>query len=933
MIAIAPFIQLEPSMQVSPSKPQPSSGKVRALPLQLVLIIPFVLQIFGAVGLVGYLSFKNSEKAVQDLSDRLMDRTSSEVDHHLDSYLAIPHQLNHINANALRMGLLNTSDRKVIAKYFWQQMQSYDVTYISLGLPTGTGAGAARYDGKTVTIDDIAAKTPSLPNNSTTYLTDSDGNPTQAVANAPWDTLNAPVYTEPVKAGKPTWVRIYTYYDPSYPPYIAASAGQPVYDTNQKLLGVVAVDIHLLKLSDFLRTLDITSSGKVFIMERDGMLVANSGQEQPFNVVNHEIKRFKASESSNPTVKGIATHLQSKISHFPSNQETQKLKLNLQGEIYQVHLMPWRDAYGLEWWVVMAVPESAFMGQINANTQTTILLCLGALGIATIIGVLTARWITRPIVSLNRASQAMASGDLDQAVSQGSIQELNLLAHSFNFMAEQVRESFNALANSNADLEARVEVRTAELKLAKEAAEVANLTKSEFLANMNHELRTPLNGILGYAQILQRDPASTEKHQKGLSVIYQCGSHLLTLINDILDLSKLEVQKMELYPQDFHLANFLATTIDICRIKAEQKGVTFNAQLDANLPTAIHADDKRLRQVLLNLLSNAVKFTDFGTIAFSVTAIEPSDLTNSVRLRFQVEDSGIGIAPEKLESIFLPFEQAGKRDRNREGTGLGLAISQQIVQMMDSTIQVKSTLGKGTTFWFEVSIPIATDWLVQPTAHQKVIGYQGERRKILVIDDREENRAVVIGMLAPLDFKLVEADNGQTGLEIALQMRPDLIITDAMMPQMTGLEMAHRLRQLPDFMDTPIIASPATLSQVNQQEAIAAGCTSFFPKPIEFNGLLSELQRYLELQWIYETSSEEATSVNVHDATDWIIPPAGELAALYQAAQKGFMAEIQREANRLKQADSNYAAFANKVLELSQSFDDDALLNLLQSHI
>jgi CheY-like chemotaxis protein len=261
--------------------------------------------------------------------------------------------------------------------------------------------------------------------------------------------------------------------------------------------------------------------------------------------------------------------------------------------------------------------------------------------------------------------------------------------------------------------------------------------------------------------------------------------------------------------------------------------------------------------------------------------------------------------------------------------------SQQIVQMMGSSIQVNSILGKGSTFWFEIDVPIAADWFSQTaTAQQKVIGYQGERRKILVIDDHRENRAVVIGMLAPLGFKLAEADDGQTGLDKAIQMRPDLIITDVMMSKMTGLEMTRRLRQLPDFAQTPIIASPASLSQVDMQQTMDAGCNSFFPKPIEFTGLLRELQRHLELQWIYETAPQTAeTSVLVENRADWVIPAPGELATLYQAAQDGFMADIQQEANRLKQLNPEYATFANKLLELSQQFDDEAIVILLQQCI
>ncbi|BAY41655.1 Cache sensor hybrid histidine kinase (plasmid) [Nostoc sp. NIES-2111] len=910
-----------------------SSLKNHSLPLQWVLIIPFVLQIFGAVGLIGYLSFKNGEKAIQDLAKQLTVRTSSQVNSHLDTYLAIPHQVNQINANAMRLGLLSGRDRKTVGKYFWQQMQAYDLTYITMCLPTGEAAGAARYDGKTVTIDDTVTKTPNLPKNNTTYLTDQDGNPTQVLTTATWDTLNETNYTEPIKAGKPSWTRIYTYYDPAYPPYIAASAGRPVYDANHKLLGVVGVDIHLLKLSEFLRNLEFSDSGQIFILERDGMLVANSAQEKPFIVANQEIKRIKATDSPNPIVKALAKRIKKRIPDLHSLIHHQDLKINLQGQIYHVHIAPWRDQYGLEWFIVTSVPESSFMAQINANTQTTIWLCVVALAVATVVGIFTSRWIAIPILRVNKASQAVASGDLNQIVIGGNIQELNSLAHSFNQMAGRLRESFTALEESKAELEQRVAQRTDELRQAKETAETANRTKSEFLANMNHELRTPLNGILGYTQIIQRDPATPSKQMKGLEVIHQCAAHLLTLINDILDFSKLEVQKMELYTQDFHLANFLASTVDICRVKSEQKGVEFHYQPAKNLPTAIHTDDKRLRQVLLNLLSNAVKFTDVGRVTFRVEVVDVPTASDLIRrIRFVIEDTGIGIPADKITTIFLPFEQAGKRERNIEGTGLGLAISQQIIEKMGSSIQVESVLGQGSCFWFELDLPLASEWTLEEVTQEKVIGYQGEQRKILVIDDYPENCLVVVNMLEPLGFKLAQASDGQAGLDIALQMRPDLIITDVHMSVMDGLAMTRRLRQLPDFATIPIIASPATVSQVDMQVSLEAGCSSFLPKPIDFTGLLAQLQQLLQLQWVYEELSQPAPAVaTTDDEADLVLPPSVELTALYTAIQGGLMTDVQQEAKRIKQLAPEYAAFANRVLELCHSFDDEAIIHLLES--
>ena len=233
----------------------------------------------------------------------------------------------------------------------------------------------------------------------------------------------------------------------------------------------------------------------------------------------------------------------------------------------------------------------------------------------------------------------------------------------------------------------------AELKKSKAAADTANHAKSEFLANISHELRTPLNGILGCAQILLRSPALPNQEQYHVNIIEQCGSHLLTLINDILDLSKIEAKKLELYPGDVHFPSFLQGIVEICGIRAKQKGILFVYKPAIDLPTGVHIDVKRLRQVLLNLLGNAIKFTDEGQVTFNIEVIDrlPSDgQTVKHRIRCTVEDAGIGITPAELSKIFLPFEQVGEKKRQVEGTGLGLAITRQLVQMMGSDIHVQS---------------------------------------------------------------------------------------------------------------------------------------------------------------------------------------------------------------------------------------------------
>ena len=556
------------------------------------------------------------------------------------------------------------------------------------------------------------------------------------------------------------------------------------------------------------------------------------------------------------------------------------------------------DAKSYQWKLITFVPTAVLEQQVRSMVPILLIFYIGVMGfLAFVLWLLTNLWSKR--------QEAVA----------------------------QLKQMGVQLARANADLEQRVIERTTQLQQAKELAEVANRSKSQFLANMNHELRTPLNGILGYTQILQRDSKIPPKDRQGLTTIYQCASHLLTLINDILDFSKLEVQKMELYPQDFHLGNFLRATVDICSIKAEQKKIFLDYQPDEQLPIAVHTDDKRLRQVLLNLLSNAVKFTDLGGITFRVevlsNAVNPHQ---TCQIRFLVKDSGSGIPPDKLTKIFLPFEQAGKHNHNVEGTGLGLAISRQIVQMMKSDIQVESVLGEGSTFWFDLELPLKHEYstTLDELSLWKITGYQGNRLTIVVVDDRQANRDLVINILEPLGFRVIAAENGEQGLEKIIHIQPDLVITDAIMPVMDGLAMTRHLRQLPNFTTMPIVASSAQISRVNSQEATDSGCTGFLAKPFQITELLQILQKYLAIDWIEDSKQNTELPSEDTQLTEIVIPPKESLTVIYQAAKQGFIGDVQQEANRLKQIDFQYIPFADKLLQLSQNLDDTAILDLVK---
>ncbi|WOB43656.1 response regulator [Thermoleptolyngbya oregonensis NK1-22] len=471
-----------------------------------------------------------------------------------------------------------------------------------------------------------------------------------------------------------------------------------------------------------------------------------------------------------------------------------------------------------------------------------------------------------------------------------------------------------------------------ELRVAEEKAREANRAKSEFLANMSHELRTPLNGILGYVQILKKDRVITETQKQGLNVIQHCGEHLLTLINDVLDLAKIEARKMELNPSSFPLASFIEGVSEICRVRADQKGISFTCESSESLPTLVWADEKRLRQVLINLLSNAIKFTETGGVTLR---IHPQ----ADKVRFEVKDTGVGIAPDQLDAIFLPFQQTGSLQQRTEGTGLGLTISQSWLALMGSQMRVESKLGEGSTFWFDLDLQESSEAIEIRKPNQALIrGYSGERKRVLVVDDRLENRYILIGLLSPIGFEVVEAQNGQEALEKIQGFKPDLIMTDLAMPVMDGFELTRQIRQRPDFKDTPIIATSASVFENDQQQSLGVGCDAFLPKPIREHELLERLQVLLKLEWTYEHSSEKTPSESLFssksEASEELIvpPPQGELELLLDLAMQGDLKGIQSQVSRLEKTSADLVPFSKHLQHLAQQFEEEKILLFIQQY-
>jgi len=492
--------------------------------------------------------------------------------------------------------------------------------------------------------------------------------------------------------------------------------------------------------------------------------------------------------------------------------------------------------------------------------------------------------------------------------------ELERVVAAFDSMCARLHRAYND------------EREAAEGREARRTAEAANRAKSEFLANMSHELRTPLNGILGYAQVLGRDRALSERQRDGLGVIQRSGEHLLALINDILDIAKIEAGKMPFDIVAVPLRGLLGDVEEIIRVKAEQKQLVFMCDAARDAPDAVRADERRLRQVLLNLLANAVKFTDSGYVSLRVAPLLDG------RVRFSVEDTGIGIGETQRELIFEPFEQTGDEQRHRGGAGLGLGISRQLMRSMGSDILVESCKGEGSTFWFDLeAVPVPAPFVSAGThAAWVVTGYTGARRSVLVIDDVPTNRAVVVDMLGQIGFDMMEAASGQEALEIARVKRPSLVLTDIVMREMDGLETMRRLRLLPDFTGVPIIAISASATGGDEKRSLTAGADAFVAKPIHLDTLLTQVAALLSLTWTYAPLGLPLVQPA---AMPFPAVPSHEMHDLHRLARQGNMREIVLWAERITALDERYSAFAAELRSLAKNYRTKAIVQFVERHL
>ncbi|NES80050.1 MAG: PAS domain S-box protein [Moorea sp. SIO2B7] len=422
--------------------------KLGNVSLLTILLVPFAMQIFAVVGLTGYLSFRNGQKAVNELVTQLSNSVTARIDQRLQNYLNTPHLIQQVQADAVRNGTLNITDFSKLEHQFWNQIELSDaVDYIYYGNKEGNFLGVQKYqDGRTV----VKIRDLSTAPKREIYLLNSNGDRLKLIKSKNYDPRVRPWYKATIKKGLSTWSPIYISADLGI---LQITPTTPIYDEKGSFIGVLATNLLLSQISDFLRELKISKSGKAFIIEHSGNLVASSQDEPPFIIRNDEIIRLNANNSSEPIIKLTVQHLWEKFGKLHHINAPTYFRVILKGKKHLVQISPIENSKGLEWLSIVAIPESDFMEQINTNTRNTFILCFSALVLAIILGIFTSRWISNPILKLSKAAQAIASGKINQNVEGKNIKELEVLAGSFNSMARQLRESFEILEAKNADLE------------------------------------------------------------------------------------------------------------------------------------------------------------------------------------------------------------------------------------------------------------------------------------------------------------------------------------------------------------------------------------------------------------------------------------------------------------------------------------------------
>ncbi|OQW94311.1 MAG: hypothetical protein BWK79_06505 [Beggiatoa sp. IS2] len=701
-----------------------------SIPLRTLLVVLFVIQIFAAVGLTGYLSFLNGQKAVNDLATQLQNEIAARIQQHLLSYLHTPHLINQSHLNAIHLDLLRLDDPKTLGHYFWHQLQVFtSVSTIYFGNAQGGIVLAGRQVDGSFAIEETKDF---VAGDYQIYAVDKQGNRMAQIDTAPYfDSRLRPWYKVALNTDKPVWSEVFFIYARQN---LGIAASQPVRDANNHLQGVLTTQLVVSQIGDFLRDLKIGRSGQTFIMERSGLLVASSTVEKPFVIRENakEAHRLKASESHIPLIRSTANYLAERFQDLHNIDNNQQFIFELEGQRQYLQVSPLRDGLGLDWLIVIAVPEADFMERIRENTNATIMLSLIALAIATVVGILTSGWITQPIYSLTGAAKRLARGEWDEVISVERGDELGVLAHAFNTMVKQLQESFATLATKNneihqlnEELEQRVIERTSALNAKiEELVHTRNeLLQSEKMASLGrlvagfaHEINTPIGVAVGAASTLrelvqeiihmsEQEEVDAEELVSTLESVDEASeltlSNLRRAIRLIGSFKRTAIDQSSEAGRAFDV---LETIEDVNNsLHNKFKHTSISIHIDCPIGFTLYGFPGLLDQILTNLMMNSfIHGFNNGTRGGSIT-IRAALKGNLLRLEYM--DTGKGLTSETLGKVFEPFFTT---NRANGSSGLGLYICYNLVtNQLHGTISCHSVPGEGVKFNIEYPVQVS----------------------------------------------------------------------------------------------------------------------------------------------------------------------------------------------------------------------------------